>query len=124
MRIAPTGPTRPDDTPRYSYVTASKLVDGSILRVEPSTDRSAEDATPCCVVTAAQMRPRAASQRLRFGDWLVRRGLIDRSDLLAALICADRQRCRVGDALVALALLDREQIEQEAAAFGTFITWR
>jgi hypothetical protein len=56
----------------------------------------------------------------RFGEWLVRRGLISRADLFSALSAAHRHRCRLGDALVWLEVLDRGELEAEARRFGSF----
>lgn len=122
MRIDPTQPARVDETPRCSYVNAEKLLDGSILRIQTPTPPH-DDETPTCVVTAELMAPRALDDRLRFGDWLVRRGLIQRTDLFAALTCSRTNGFRLGDALVALALLERAQVEEEAQAFSTFVGW-
>jgi hypothetical protein len=57
---------------------------------------------------------------IRFGDWLVRRGLISRADLYCALRRATSERVRIGDALVAGALLPRAEVEREANAFQSF----
>jgi hypothetical protein len=56
----------------------------------------------------------------RFGEWLVRRGLISRAELFSALSTAHRHRCRLGDALVWLEVLEREELETEAQRFGSF----
>ena len=58
-----------------------------------------------------------------FGDWLVRRGLIDRRQLFLALSLAHVRNYRIGDAIVALQLLERELIEQEAAVHDTFVAF-
>jgi hypothetical protein len=55
-----------------------------------------------------------------FGDWLVRRGLIDRGQLFFALNLAFRVGFRVGDALVCMNALPRLQIEEEAQRHVTF----
>lgn len=57
---------------------------------------------------------------IRFGDWLVRRGLISRADLYCALQRATSKRVRIGDAIVDGALLPRTQVEHEATAFESF----
>jgi len=57
---------------------------------------------------------------IRFGDWLVRRGLISRADLFAALRRGDCCHCRLGDALVEAGLLPRSLIEAEARSFDAF----
>lgn len=57
---------------------------------------------------------------LRFGDWLVRRGLIDRGQRDEALRAATACSCRVGDALVYMAVLERGCVEQEATVHDTF----
>jgi hypothetical protein len=58
-----------------------------------------------------------------FGDWLVRRGLIDRRQLFLALSLAHVRSYRIGDAIVALQLLERELIEQEAEVHDTFVAF-
>lgn len=55
-----------------------------------------------------------------FGDWLVRRGLIDRGQLFTALNLSYRQGFRVGDAIVAMRVLARNQVEEEARRHRTF----
>ncbi len=50
----------------------------------------------------------------RFGEWLVRRGAIDRAELFTALDVSFRHGCRLGDAVVWLELLSRSRVEQEA----------
>ena len=57
---------------------------------------------------------------IRFGDWLVRRGLISRADLYSALRRATTEQVRIGDALVDTELLPRAQVEHEASAFQAF----
>lgn len=57
---------------------------------------------------------------LRFGDWLVRRGLIDRGQLFAALNLSFMMGFRVGDALVEMRVLTRSLIEEEASAHRIF----
>lgn len=57
---------------------------------------------------------------LRIGEWLVRRQLISRSQLLDVLAAAERTSCRIGDAVVDMELLQRESIEAEVAALRDF----
>lgn len=57
---------------------------------------------------------------LRFGNWLVRRGLIDQAQRDHALRAAAVCNCRVGDALVYMAVLDRGCVEEEATDHDTF----
>jgi hypothetical protein len=57
---------------------------------------------------------------VRFGEWLVRRGLISRADLFVALHVADRHAWRLGDALVWLDTVDRQRVEREARRFDGF----
>jgi hypothetical protein len=59
-------------------------------------------------------------ESLKFGDWLVRRGLIDRSMLFHALSESYKKRCRVGAAIVSLGYVDRDVIEEEARSHSTF----
>lgn len=61
------------------------------------------------------------SPPLRFGDWLVRRGLIDRHQLYVALNASYIDACRIGDALVSQKVLNRPQLEKEATAFQAFL---
>ena len=63
--------------------------------------------------------PTPTEHWIRFGDWLVRRGLISRSDLFAALHRVDGG-CRLGDALVVESRMERAAVEREAQAFGRF----
>ncbi len=81
------------------------------------------------VAQFARSQPRTRLP-LRFGDWLVRRELISRLDLYAALQRLDSLLatarpgpCRLGDVLVELGLLDRDCVEQEARSFLAFTTF-
>jgi hypothetical protein len=58
--------------------------------------------------------------QLPFGDWLVRRGLIDRGQLFFALTLSFQRGIRVGDALVNLRVLSRRQVEEEAEKHQVF----
>ena len=62
----------------------------------------------------------AGEPTIPFGDWLVRRGLIDRGQLFTALSLAYRAGVRVGDALVCINALPRLQIEEEAQRHRAF----
>ena len=93
LRVERTGPVRRDETPSYVF---------SCETFPPHDDH--EDAT-----------------QIRFGDWLLRRGMITRIELFRGLEQAKAHRCRVGDALVALGALGRVQVEEEAAAFSSFV---
>lgn len=86
------------------------------MRIEP-TRSPASDLTPVCVVVEVQ---RTADHGLRFGEWLVRRGLISPADLFRALLDAERAAARVGDMLVTGGVLPRPRVEEEARAFDTF----
>jgi hypothetical protein len=55
-----------------------------------------------------------------FGDWLVRRGLIDRGQLFTALNLSYKKGFRVGDALVVMDALPRIMVEQEAQQHQIF----
>jgi hypothetical protein len=106
---------RNDETPRYTYVQGAK--DAQWLRIEPSRRRRGDE-TPT-YVRASEM-PISAEQRIRFGDWLVRRGLITRAQLYRALEIARSRACRIGDALVEMELINRLGIEEEASAHSAF----
>jgi hypothetical protein len=54
----------------------------------------------------------------RFGDWLVHRGVIDRSGLFQGLQRSGADGCRIGDALVELGLVERRVLELEACMFN------
>lgn len=56
------------------------------------------------------------AQRVRLGEWLVRRALISRFSLYQALVVAFQENCRLGDALVQLGHLQRDGVEREARA--------
>lgn len=58
-----------------------------------------------------------------FGDWLIRRGLIDREQLFEALSLSYKEECRVGDALVELGMLPRQTIEEEAQAHRLYLAF-
>ncbi len=77
------------------------------------------DQTPPSGVHRFQQGP-PLERWIRFGDWLVRRGLISRADLYSALRRATTAQVRIGDALVEGALLPRAQVEHEASAFQSF----
>jgi hypothetical protein len=117
LRFAPSHPARPDETPVFTYVCAA----APTLSIEPST-AARTDHTPRCAAPSTDGGDDQEDQDgpLRFGDWLVRRGLISRIHLFCALSRSRKERCRIGDALVALALLDRPRVEEEAAAFVAF----
>jgi len=55
-----------------------------------------------------------ASRGPFFGEWLVKRSLINRAELFAALNESFIGRCRIGDAVVRLGLLRRTAVEREA----------
>jgi len=117
MRFAPSHPARLDETPVFTYVCAA----APTLSIEPSA-AARTDHTPRCAPpsTDGVDDPDDQEEPLRFGDWLVRRGLISRIHLFCALSRSRKERCRIGDALVALTLLDRQRIEEEAEAFAAF----
>jgi hypothetical protein len=79
-----------------------------------STDRLAEEAL------ASLLEPDGAEPAIPFGDWLVRRGLINRKQLFNALNLSYRIGFRIGDALVALKVLSRHQVEDEAQRHTVF----
>jgi hypothetical protein len=63
--------------------------------------------------------PRAVSgsghhSQCRFGEWLVRRGVIDREQLFWALSATYRHGCRLGDAVVVLGYSSSRRVEAEA----------
>lgn len=97
-----------------------------LLRVERTGPRR-RDETPSYVFSCETFPPHADvddAAQIRFGDWLIRRGLITRVDLFHALERAKTVRCRVGDALVQLCRLDRAQVEEEALSYGTFASFQ
>jgi hypothetical protein len=54
---------------------------------------------------------------------LVRRGLINRSQLFEALNYSYLWGLRIGDALVELKVIDRDLIEEEAQVRSTFLSF-
>jgi len=60
------------------------------------------------------------SAEIRFGDWMIRRGLITRFQLFVALTTSFSKGCRIGDAVVENNYLGREQVETEAEAHLAF----
>jgi hypothetical protein len=105
---------RGDETPRYTYVQGA----AHWLKIEPSR-RLRGDETPT-YVQASEMPPPELDPKIRFGDWLVRRGLISRAQLYKALEVARTRSCRIGDALTELQLVDRLCVEEEALAHRAF----
>ena len=55
-----------------------------------------------------------------FGDWLVRRGMINRGQLFSALNLSFCRGYRLGDALVVMRALTRIEVEEEACRHRTF----
>jgi hypothetical protein len=54
---------------------------------------------------------------LRFGEWLVQRGVLTRAELLLALLDSALHDWRVGDAVVVLGLASRRRVEAEVECF-------
>ena len=126
MRIEPTKSLRGDETPIYTYLGGQRLTDelhGAPIRIEPF-HQGRGDATPACIYNRGQLEPGGVGSYFRFGDWLVRRGLIDRHKLFVALCHAAAQGSRLGDALVDLGLVDRGQVEEEAKTFADFAAFQ
>jgi hypothetical protein len=71
-----------------------------------------------CAPTAVYELPEGSIRRI--GEWLVRRGLIDRVQLFTALDASYRHGCRLGDALVWLELVDRGRLEAEVRRYHAF----
>jgi hypothetical protein len=76
-----------------------------------------------CPTSEVPLGVERTTERIRFGDWLVRRGLINRYQLFEALNLAFVERCRIGDALVQRATLGRDLVEREANAHADFLTF-
>jgi hypothetical protein len=108
MRIEATRPSRDDEVTPVCACPAF-----SVAREER------EDPTPLCA-TPMPVEPREPDPNIRFGEWLVRRGLITATDLFAALHDAFVSSFRVGDVLVMRGLMERRQVEEEARAFRAF----
>ena len=81
--------------------------------------RPASDGARIGLLDAVPTRgyPVSAISAERFGEWLVRRRCIGRSELFNALDVTLRHGCRLGDALVWLEVLDRQVVEREARFF-------
>jgi hypothetical protein len=86
----------------------------------PSSAAERSDPTPVTAKKPGRGDPTPTEHWIRFGDWLVRRGLISRSDLFCALHRVDSGELRLGDALVAEQVIERAAVEQEAQAFSRF----
>ena len=118
-------PPPADATPLVTYYIEDRAPPNEaclLLRVERA-GRRRRDETPSYVFSCETFPPHSDSAdaaQLRFGEWLLRRGLITRAELFRALEQGKAHRCRVGDALVALGALGRGQVEEEATAFATF----
>lgn len=126
MHIEPGKLPRGDETPIYTYLGGQRLTDelhGSPIRIE-AFHPGRRDATPACIYNRGQLQPGGVGSYFRFGDWLVRRGLIDRHQLFIALCRAGARGLRLGDALVDLELVDRGQVEEEARTFADFAAFQ
>jgi hypothetical protein len=130
IRIEPVGQPRLDETPQH-LVSNRRSVPREPGSVDPSpclcieaTIPSRGDETPLYHYTVVAPSGRTRSPALRFGDWLVRRGLISHADLFDALHDAFRCAARVGDVLVRRGRLDRGQVEEEARAFDIFTAFQ
>jgi hypothetical protein len=113
IRIEPAQPGRRDETPQH-------LERRPVERRIEATRPPRSDETPLYSYTVVAPAARTRSPALRFGDWLVRRGLISHADLFDALHDAFLYAARVGDVLVRRGTLERGQIEEEARAFDIF----
>lgn len=67
--------------------------------------------------------PQSPSSHARFGEWLVRRGVLTREQLLRALATSHLHDWRIGDAAVVLGLARRARIEAEAERFLALQAW-
>ena len=118
-------PPPAEETPLVTYYIEDRAPPNEaclMLRVE-RTGRQRQDETPSYVFSCETFPPHSDPEeqaQIRFGDWLLRRGLITRAELFRALEQAKTHCCRVGDALVALGPLSRSRVEEEATAFLTF----
>ncbi len=72
---------------------------------------------PAATSSATLVYRLPADEIRHLGEWLVRRGLINRTQLFCALDVSFRYRCRLGDALVWLELVDRQRLEAEVRRF-------
>ena len=86
----------------------------TLTQLELPSHRLAPDAGPTTEY------PLPGGRIARLGEWLVRRGAIDRRELFTALDASFRHRCRLGDALVWLELVDRGRLEREALRFERY----
>jgi hypothetical protein len=99
----------------------SQIGSNGLLRIEPSR-KQRPDVTPAYVFSPSELEPRLREQQASFGDWLVRRGLVSRTQLFVALSRSRTSCCRVGDALVELKYLARKKVEAEARAFDRYLS--
>jgi hypothetical protein len=127
IQVAPANVHRWDEpTPLCTYVPDALSEDSpgcQVIRIEPTCPRDRDD-TPAYVFPPEGFTPPASNESLRFGAWLIRRGLIDRRLLFTALARSRVGGCRIGDALVQLGILDRARVEEEATAFCTFTAFQ
>jgi hypothetical protein len=107
MRIEATRPSRDDEVTPVCAAPVFTVV---------QQDR--DDPTPLC--PPPSLDPPEPDPNIRFGDWLVRRGLITARDLFDVLHDPFLGSRRIGDVLVARGLMQRHQVEEEARAFRTF----
>lgn len=90
------------------------------------SQRTRADETPLFVYQPESLLGEGPAEGdwMRFGDWLVRRGLISCDELFSALHDAFICSCRIGDVLVEQGTLDRGSVEQEASSFHSFVAFQ
>lgn len=90
------------------------------------TQRARADETPLFIYRPESLGGEGPAEGawMRFGDWLVRRGLISSGQLFSALHDAFICSCRLGDVLVEQGTLGRDAVEQEASSFHSFVAFQ
>jgi len=101
FRRSDPGPTRPQS--RASAVAAI-----------PEAPAPAAPAAPAAAPATTTTPPPRPGPRYQLGEWLVRRGVLDRHQLFLALSTSHQLECRLGDAAIVMGFVQPALLEAEA----------
>lgn len=113
-RLRPQAPTETEQAPEEAEVEAGSDA-GRHERETLPDPRTLQE-----LVSARRAAPPRRAGRRLFGEWLIRRRLLSREQLLRALATGERHEWRVGDAVVVLGFVPRARVEAEARLFELF----
>jgi hypothetical protein len=87
----------------------------ALLPVAPVVPVDQQPTRKLEAIGPARLRP--APVLPRFGEWLVRRGVLSRAQLLRVLSTCRLHDWRLGDAVVVMRIASRDRVEAEAGRF-------